>query len=139
MLASQALWFGGTRHFLGRHIIDNNQRWLTATIAMAQRVLESQPPAARERFGDLTLVPDSRGIQFEPRDGHDRKFEQRLVSETGSPIVVRRERGKPDLWIQFSAGNGTFWLVEPTGSAVLPYWMLAWIGIVLHRLRRLHI
>ena len=106
---------------------------------MAQRVLESQPPAARERFGDLTLVPDSRGIQFEPRDGHDRKFEQRLVSETGSLVVARRERGKPDLWIQFSAGNGTFWLVEPTGSAVLPYWMLAWIGIVLHRLRRLHI
>lgn len=129
----QALWFATARYLLETQIKPAYGQQIIDMVAMAQALIEAQPPDADltsietlrlPSLRALEIVPDARPRpDLIPHDGHDipGDLSASLQQRFGPSALFLREKDVEITWLRFPARGQYFWLkflTEPDQNAI---------------------
>lgn len=133
LVIGQVFWTAAARYLLATQVGPAYARQVVDMVAMAQALIEGQPPDADlasvqtlrlPRLGALEIVPDSRPrpelIAHDP-DDIPGDLSERLQQRFGSSALCLREKEVEVTWLRFPARGQFFWLkflTEPDQQVV---------------------
>lgn len=135
MLVSQALWLGIAAYFFIRPI----ERIFLQNIEMVVEQAHARVARGGPGEGVFEPTPYYRIVrESEPRPEFQTpsgtffaQLTSTLRARFGESVEIHKPRDKSAVWVRFSFGDETYWVVVSKGAPPIPYFMLASVGVAL--------